>query len=239
MQYAEDPDSCTLVERIHTVVLFGAPHRGLEVEALEELTRRKPSHGLIADLEKDSTLLRSMSEVFPSVSAKLKIITCFELKQTPTAQAKPDDPEAWDRTGPPKFMVDRNSACLFMDRDIRIGISKNHSMIAKLSEIDSSYQELKDTFSDQVSDSLILMKMRTKYTSAAKAMRLIYHIGNRLIQFTDNLGHHIGTELRARLGRSISLLQAYEGFLNDNTTTSLLTCGLPKRPLIAAILDII
>lgn len=121
------------MDSIYAVVFFGPPHRGLEVQSLEQLTRGKETHGLITDLEKSSTLLRELNEKFPNVSKNLKIVTCFELQATPTTQSGHDDSESWERTGPAKMMVDQNSACLYTANEIRIAIDKNHSKIAKLS----------------------------------------------------------------------------------------------------------
>ena len=135
---------------IYSVVFFGAPHRGLRTQEIKVLVEGQPTEELVGDLHPESTLLRSMNEAFPELSKNIKIISCVELKQTPTARGKPGSGK-WERDGPPAMMVDRNSACLYTAAERIIAINQNHSMIAKLSSAQGSdYHRLKDLLAEDV-----------------------------------------------------------------------------------------
>jgi hypothetical protein len=146
---ATDEEYRELQPCIYSIVLFGAPHRGLNTTALEKLVAGTISERLIRDLKSDSVVLTNLSAAFPSASKKVQIITCFELRTTPTAGK--DTEKRWKRDGPEVMMVDRNSACLYIDQEERIGINENHSMIAKLSDHpSSSYPALRAKLADHV-----------------------------------------------------------------------------------------
>lgn len=129
-----------LAKRVNSIILFGAPHRGLENTKLRELTLGKWPERLISDLSPDSYMLNHLSQYFAKASENVKIITCYELKPTPEPKALDNNPEKWRRNGPLKIMVDKQSACLNTVNEIQISIDKNHSMIAKLSTSDSAYK---------------------------------------------------------------------------------------------------
>ena len=187
VEYGTSPAFKALMRSIYSVVFFGPPHRGLEVESLEQLTRGKERHGLITDLEKGSTLLRELNEKFPNVSRNLKIITCFELQATPTAQGRLDDPGSWERKGPSKMMVDRNSACLYTTNETRIAIDKNHSRIAKLSSGDQGYQRLKTILEDDISAAQATVTARLHRFNAMQAIERVRRIVTPLIGLLNYL----------------------------------------------------
>ena len=193
---------------VYSVVLFGPPHRGLEIQALEQLTRGTERHGVITDLEKGSTLLRELNEKFPSVSRNLKIITCFELQATPTIRRRLDDPESWERTGPSKIMVDRNSACLYSANESRIAIDKNHSRIAKLSRADEAYQRLKTIFEDDISIAQATIQSRLNRVNVVKAVKRICDVIMPLVGFLNHLDQR-GS------GYDMTVLERMSSFLNQ------------------------
>jgi hypothetical protein len=142
-----------------SVVFLGAPHRGMNVTALEMLVRGKVTERLIQDLKKGSTLLTYLNETFPLVSENVKIITCFELRTTPTSLITPRG--NWERTGPAEMMVDRDSACLYTENEDRIAIDENHSMTAKMSDqARRCYHAVKDRLSSHIRDAPAIVKAR-------------------------------------------------------------------------------
>ena len=117
---------------MHSVVFFGAPHQGMELDAVLALVRGQPTQRLIEDLMPGSTLLENLNEEFKYVVEDVKVIACIELKLTPTARA--DENGLWQRNGPEKMMVSKESARLFAANEDVVAMNRNHSMIAKLSD---------------------------------------------------------------------------------------------------------
>ena len=237
VEFAHLPGFETLLGRVYSVVFFGPPHRGLEIESLEQLTRGRQRHGLIADLGRDSTLLRDLNDKFPRVSDHLKIITCFELHATPTAQARPDSPEAWERTGPLKMMADWNSACLYTPNETRIAIDQNHSMIAKLSGADPAYQQLKNHLEEHVRDSRKHMRARISRASASQDLQSIFDIGKSIIDIAECMEIKNDKGLIVALKRAIAFLVAFRQFLDEDISMAILIHGAPSNRLIGAISD--
>lgn len=214
VEYASAPAFKTLIDCIYAVVFFGPPHRGLEVQSLEQLTRGKETHGLITDLEKGSTLLRELNEKFPNVSKNIKIVTCFELQATPTTQSRHDDSESWERTGPTKMMVDQNSACLYTANEIRIAIDSNHSKIAKLSRADEAYQRIRTFFEDNMSVAQATIKTRVHQYNAMQAIERIRKVNGSLAGFLDHLGPREGDHDTAGLKSATLFLDQIYNFLS-------------------------
>lgn len=239
VEFADNGDYQDLLERIHSVVFFGAPHRGLEIEALEELTRGKPSHGLVTDLGPSSTLLRDLSEKFPRASQHIKIVTCYELQSTPTAKSREGDPESWDRDGPPKMMVDSNSACLYSTNETRISIDKNHSMIAKLSRRDSAYVQLKDSLEDHVRHSHVILRGKLHRKAARHALRRLFEIGRSLAIIVDCIGHQNEREIAASLRSTNTFFNEFLQLLDSDMSTALLIYGQSSSRLMESLLTTI
>ena len=131
-----------LSNSIYSVFFFGVPHQGLDTAALKEMVAKEPTKELIAELQEGSTTLRSLSEGFRRTAKRLKIVTCWELEETPTMQQTSGQ---WKRTGPTAWMVKMWSASLYLPNEERIAIRANHSMMAKLSdEPGSEYHIIKD-----------------------------------------------------------------------------------------------
>ena len=64
---------------------MGAPHRGLEVAALERLVDGHPTQSLIRELKPGSPTIRALNEQFGKVAHGFPIVTCYETHQTKTA----------------------------------------------------------------------------------------------------------------------------------------------------------
>jgi hypothetical protein len=73
-----------LVQSTRAIVFFGAPHRGLDTEALRTVTQGKPTEEMIRDLGPTSWLLLSLNDMFRAISDSVVLISCYETNETPT-----------------------------------------------------------------------------------------------------------------------------------------------------------
>jgi hypothetical protein len=64
---------------------MGAPHRGLNTEALGALVRSKLPEDLVHELEAGSPTLVDLDGKFGRVATEVDILSCLESKQTKTA----------------------------------------------------------------------------------------------------------------------------------------------------------
>ena len=123
------------------VVFLGAPHRGLDVKALETLVKSKPTEDLIRELKSDSPTLTHLNKNFPNVVSDIRIISCYEKHPTPTVVWRNGK---WERSGPKALMVSEGSAILHLPGEIQLAAFSNHSEIAKIMRVEGSiYHTLK------------------------------------------------------------------------------------------------
>ena len=112
------------------LILFGAPHRGLDIAALQSMVRGTPSEELVRELEMRSPTLQMLNHGFRRVYEGLDILTIYEME--PTASLQESRPGCWERTGPLVMMTEKNSALLNWPKERLIGLHQNHSKIAKV-----------------------------------------------------------------------------------------------------------
>lgn len=115
---------------VNCVILFGAPHRGLDVVALQTMVKGTPSEVLIHELSMESPTLRMLNDGFRRVYQHLPILTIYEME--PTASLQELTPGSWKRTGPPVMMTETHSALLHWPNEKPIGLNQDHSRIAKV-----------------------------------------------------------------------------------------------------------
>ncbi|KAI1742095.1 hypothetical protein F4680DRAFT_412879 [Xylaria scruposa] len=130
---------------ISGLVLFGAPHDGMEVGALRTAAEGHPSLTLVEEMDPRSSIIKDLKERFTKAIGQLRVISCFEELETPTLRRLDDG--TFERDGTKMMMVPERSACLFWphDSEIRIKIRADHSKIAKLSStVESKYHIIKD-----------------------------------------------------------------------------------------------
>ncbi|KAF2236554.1 ankyrin [Viridothelium virens] len=111
------------------IIFLGAPHRGLQVEALETLVKSKPAEDIIRELKSGSSTLRYLNKSFCKATRGIPIITCYERYPTPTVVWRDGD---WRRDGPKVLMVPESSAILDLPQETLIAAHSNHSDIAKI-----------------------------------------------------------------------------------------------------------
>lgn len=182
VEYAGRPEYNEILDRIYSIVLFGPPHRGFNTKALETLVEHSRREPLINDLKFNSTLLELLRKKFAEVSKTIKIVTCYELKKTPTAVPKPGKVGEWERTGPLEMMVEPTSACLYTTNELQIGIDdKDHSEIGKLQDDWPAYQELKKALTNHVHIAPRVVSARFSHRDAIHSLRQISEIGQSFV----------------------------------------------------------
>lgn len=94
------------------------------------------SENLVRDIEPGSTYIKALKERFSRATKDLSIISCYELRQTPQSEFRPDGSIV--RSGKSAMNVPESSACLYWANEVRVPIDENHSMIAKLAKRDGN-----------------------------------------------------------------------------------------------------
>jgi len=121
------------------MAFFGTPYRGLNNPELEVLVQGKPLASLLSQLRPEAPLLLSLNQRFPVACKHIRVVSCYETHETPNPQLKdPSNPDSgWARTGLPRLLVPRSSACLDWapDKETRIAVHGNHSKIVKLNDV--------------------------------------------------------------------------------------------------------
>jgi hypothetical protein len=74
---------------IRTLLFFGAPHNGLDTEALASLVKGQPTATLINELTHDSPTLDSLSRRFKFFTENLSIHSYYESRPTKTVVEVP------------------------------------------------------------------------------------------------------------------------------------------------------
>ena len=69
---------------VRAIVFLGAPHRGLNVDAISTLVKDNPTERLIEELRSESTTLTDLNQRFSQVAKDIDILTCYEAKHTKT-----------------------------------------------------------------------------------------------------------------------------------------------------------
>lgn len=97
----------------------------------------QPSENLVRDIEPGSTYIKALKERFSrATKEELRIISCYELRQTPQSEFRADGSIV--RSGMGAMNAPESTACLYWANEVRVPINENHSMIAKLANRDGS-----------------------------------------------------------------------------------------------------
>lgn len=115
---------------VKAVIFFGAPHRGLNINALQSIMNGTPSADLIRELSWQSPTIQKLNNGFRHVCEGLDILTIYE--KTPTATLRKSKSGRLKRTGPLEMMVEKDSALLYLTKEISFGLEQDHSRIAKV-----------------------------------------------------------------------------------------------------------
>lgn len=69
---------------VRSIIFFGAPHKGLEITALETLVKSQVTEDMIRELRSESPTLTELNDKFRHVAKDIDILTCYELSRTKT-----------------------------------------------------------------------------------------------------------------------------------------------------------
>lgn len=142
------------------IIFFGAPHNGLNTDALSTLVGGQPSAPLIQDLTPGSGVLVNLNNKFAEYLARMgrdiRILSVVETRKTRTVVqvrrhetnlsslsdqrisgcSKLTDLQhhdgSWSRDGPEILMVPKSSAVLGYGKETVLESDEDHSRIAKL-----------------------------------------------------------------------------------------------------------
>ena len=112
------------------LTFFGAPHRGLNVAAMQTLVEGRPSEDLIRELKRQSPTLTRLNADFKRLYGDFNILTIYEMRDTPSVRQREDG--SWDKEGPLVTMVEKDSAILYWENEQTIGLTQNNRQIAKV-----------------------------------------------------------------------------------------------------------
>ena len=115
---------------VKAAIFFGAPHRGLNITAMQSIMNGTPSAELIRELGWQSPTIQRLNSQFPRSCADLDILAIYEKK--PTATLRRSDSGRLERTGPLEMMVEKDSALLNLEKEVPLGLDQDHSRIAKV-----------------------------------------------------------------------------------------------------------
>lgn len=68
-----------------SIVFLGAPHKGLQTNALETPVKSRPTEDMIQELKAESPTLTDLNDKVRYVAREINILTCYELYPTKTA----------------------------------------------------------------------------------------------------------------------------------------------------------
>ena len=204
---------------IHSVCLFGTPHRGLNTEALEMMVAQEPTKYLIEDLRENSEVIRMLRENFAQYIKSMRILTCYELLETPTMKFSGG---SWKRTGRAEMMVTESSACLNLPNEDRIAIYANHSMIAKFSDNKGSkYHDIKDMLVTHVRMAPLVVQRRLLIRECATVLSDVYTNAKCCYAIVKEKG--IGAKgIAKHMADELSFLEAFGAFLVDEKLCEIL-----------------
>ena len=73
---------------VRSLIFLGAPHRGLEITALQTLVQGTSSESVISELKEGSSVLEILDHDFERYfrGSSVQILTCYESHKTPTVK---------------------------------------------------------------------------------------------------------------------------------------------------------
>jgi len=127
----------------YSIFFFGVPNRGLEIASLMNMVKGQPNSQLVNNLGSQSHLLPDLEEQFyrQFIFKDSKVVSCFELKDTPPAEQSSALGILW-KTGRPTRMVTKVSATRSAPREEfydQLPIDADNSNMVKFSSQSEDY----------------------------------------------------------------------------------------------------
>ena len=186
------------------------------------MVAKEPTKGLIEELRESSTLIKSLSGKFPDNTKSIKIVTCYELLETPTVRCTDG---VWKRTGPPELMVNESSACMFLPNEERLPIYANHSMIAKLPNSQGSeYHTIKDYLIAHCAAAPEVVRRRLLKQECAVALSEVCKLAESVYLMVCMVKKEAfeAMAFKEHMAHELSFLEAFGGFLVDDELGAIL-----------------
>jgi hypothetical protein len=114
---------------VRHIIFLAAPHRGLNITALQTLVKGEATQELVGELREGSPTLNNMNQKFIHVARDIDILTCYENKKTKTLIHVDG---VWKREGDPAMMVTPDSARQYYPKEKFVSADSDHSQIAKI-----------------------------------------------------------------------------------------------------------
>ena len=147
---------------VDAVIFFGAPHRGLNINAMHSIMKDTPSAELIRELGWQSPTMQRLNNGFRRVCEGLEILAVYEKRPTKTLSVS--EFGQYERAGPPEMMVEKDSALLYLDKEIAIGLEQDHSRIAKVDRGQSGcYDDIVHFLRRSISSAAIQRRFQQSY----------------------------------------------------------------------------
>ncbi|KAI0874542.1 hypothetical protein GGS24DRAFT_336579 [Hypoxylon argillaceum] len=116
---------------VRCIIFLAAPHRGMDVTALQNVVKNSPPEQLVEELRPESETLKLLNEGFSRTAQDIDILTCYETRPTKT-MAFDEAKQKWTRSGESTMILDPSSANQYWPKEKRILADADHSSIAKL-----------------------------------------------------------------------------------------------------------
>ncbi len=101
---------------VRAIIFLAAPHRGLNIGALQTLVMGQATEGMINELREDSPTLRDLTSRFRDIVDDIDVLTCYEQRPTKTVvkvcRKEPSNVSQADlATGCRRHMETRRHSC--------------------------------------------------------------------------------------------------------------------------------
>jgi hypothetical protein len=208
----------------------------LVAHLLQELSEHPPEN-LVRDMKEGSATLKTLKERFIRAANEVKVLSCYELRLTPTSTKKSDG--SFVRDGPKRIMVTQESACLYWSNETRMPINENHSMIAKLSRRPgSAYHGIKDYMAQIVHEARNIVPNRFLRWCIYKDLTVIVSVSTSLQHIVPSL-ENLEPSLRDEIANKFLQIQTFCRLLHDEKSGSVFIGDHVSQAVITHIANIV
>ncbi|KAJ8126824.1 hypothetical protein O1611_g6814 [Lasiodiplodia mahajangana] len=129
---------------VRAIIFLAAPHRGMDIKALQNVVRNTPPEHLVAELAPESETLKLLNEGFSTFAQDITILSCYENRLT-KMMVFDESTKKWSRSGEPVMVLPQSSASQFLPKEKILSANADHSSIAKLRKNRDIYSSVKAT----------------------------------------------------------------------------------------------
>ncbi|KAI5837656.1 hypothetical protein DFP73DRAFT_531594 [Morchella snyderi] len=158
----------------YALICVGVPNRGMRNDELRTMVKGQPNEALISDLGMKSETLQLLHNAFSKIFSNSRVISVYETQLSNTVQK--GESGKWNRDGTLSLMVPSQSATKSVHTEASCDqLSRNvdHSALAKFSNRDEDYFNLRGRIFDCVDKSIPTVRARFE-----KDMQESSHLGS-------------------------------------------------------------